>query len=119
MTIPKKYFHDRLILLLLSVNTFLTVLGAVLILLNVGGSHSNGYIVQYRANLGLSAFKSGGIMTCISFIVFSFFTLICNTVLSIRAYHVRRHFAVAVLAMTLLLLVLSIVVSNALLFNRR
>ncbi len=119
MTVPKKYFHDRLILLLLSVNTFLAILGSVLIGLNLNNGHSNGYIVQYRANLGLSAFKSGNVTTFISFILFALFTLVFNTILSIRIYHVRRLYSVVVLTMATLLIILVLVVSNALLFNNR
>jgi len=119
MTVPKKFFQDRIILLLLSTNIFVALLSVVVILLNLGSNHSNGYIVQYRANLGLSAFKTGDITTFLGFMVFSLFTVVFNTFLSIKAFHVRRGFAVAVLGMTLLLLVLVVVVSNALLLNNR
>ncbi len=119
MTVPKKYIHDRVILLLLSSDIFLTILSILLILFKLGSNHGNGYIVQYRANLGLSAFKTGDVTTFISFMLFALFTLIFNTILSIRVFHVRRGFAVGVLGLTLLLLVLVIVVSNALLFNTR
>ncbi|HSX44367.1 MAG TPA: hypothetical protein VLE69_03695 [Candidatus Saccharimonadales bacterium] len=119
MTVPKKYIHDRVILLLLSTNIFAALLSILLILLNMGSNHSSGYIIQYRANLGLSAFKTGDVTTFLSFMLFSLFIVSFNTVLSIKAFHVRRGFAVAILGMTLLLLVLVIVVSNALLFNNR
>jgi len=119
MTIPKEYFHDRLILLLVSVNTFLALLANILIAFNLGDGRSNGYIVQYRANLGLSAFKAGNTPTFIEFMIFALFVLVFNTVLSIRVYHIRRHFSLAILAMTLLLLILVVVVSNVLLLNNR
>jgi hypothetical protein len=119
MTVPKKYIHDRVILLLLSTNIFLALLGLLLILFNVGSNHSNGFIVQYRSNLGLSAFKTGDASTFIGFMVFSIFVATFNTILSVKAFYVRRGFAVAVLGMTLLLLILAIVVSNALLLNNR
>lgn len=118
MHIPKRYFHDRLVLLLLSVNTFLALLCSVLIALKIDSTRPEGYIIEYRSNLGLSAFKSGGAITIISFIVFSALVLVFHTVLSIRVYSIRRQFAVAVLGMGLLLLTLSIIVSNALLVLR-
>ena len=119
MTIPKKYIHDRVILLLLVVNTILAALGIIMILLNLGGTPANGYIVEYRANLGLSAFKTGSVSTFIGFILFAVFSTAFNAYLSIRVFHVRRALSVGALAMSLLLMVLFIVVSNTLLLNNR
>lgn len=107
-----------MVLLLLSTNTFVTLLASILILLRLDGGRTDGYIVQYRANLGLSAFKTGDASTLISFIVFAGLVLLFHTLMSIKAYHVRRQFSVSVLAMGLLLLVLVLIVSNALLVLR-
>lgn len=116
MATPKKYLHDRLILLLLSINAFLAVLTSILILLRLDPGRSTGYIIQYRSQLSLvDAFKTGSSGALIGFIVFSMLVMVFHTYLSIRAYHVRRHFSVAILALGLLLLVLSLIVSNALL----
>lgn len=117
MTVPKKYFHDRAILLLLSTNVGLCVLSVIWILFNISNNNSNGYIVQYRGNLGLNAFKSGGVGTFLSFMIFAVFTAAFNSVLSVRVFHVRKGLAVGVLAMSILLITLSIIVSNALLLN--
>src|SRR5205085_9862466 len=111
MTVPKKYIHDRIILLLLSTNIFAAILSILLVLFNLSSNHSNGYITEYRANLGLSAFKTGDISTFFSFMIFALFIVAFNTFLSIKVFHVRRGLAVAILGMTLLLLVLVIVVS--------
>jgi hypothetical protein len=118
MHIPKHYFHDRLIVLLLSVNTFLALLGSVLVLFRLDGGGSDVYIIQYRANLGLSAFKRGGSAPLMSFVIFGLLVLVIHVGLSMRVYPVRRQLAVAVLAMASLLLCLSIIVSNALLILR-
>jgi hypothetical protein len=118
MNIPKKFFHDRMVLLLLSMNTFVALLSSILILLRLDGGRTDGYIVQYRANLGLSAFKTGSASTLISFIIFAALVLVLHTVLSMRVFHLRRHFSVAILAMGLLLLILGMIVSNALLVLR-
>jgi hypothetical protein len=118
MHIPKNYFHDRTVLLLLSINTFLALLGSALIVLRLDTSRPDGYIVQYRANLGLSAFKSGDSSALLSFVLFALLVLAFHTILSMRVYHVRKHFSIAVLAMGLLLLTLSTIVSNALLVLR-
>lgn len=118
MHIPKNYFHDRTVLLLLSINAFLALLGSVLVLLQLDSSRPDGYIIQYRANLGLSAFKSGDSSTLLSFIAFSMLVFAFHTILSMRTYLIRKNFSIAVLAMGLLLLLLSIIVSNALLVLR-
>lgn len=118
MHIPKKYFHDRIVLLLLTANTFIAILLSLLILLRLDGGRADGYIVQYRANLGLSGFKTGSATTLVSFIVFAAVVLGMNTILSIRTYHVRRYLSVAVLSMASLLLVVTLIVSNALLVIR-
>ena len=107
-----------MVLLLLSINTFLALLCSILILLKLDAGQSEGYIIQYRANLGLSAFKSGGVSTLISFILFATLVLLFHTLLSMRVYTIRRNFAIAVLGMGLLLLVVATIVSNALLVLR-
>lgn len=116
MPIPKKYLHDKLILLLLSSNIFLAFVCAALLFLRLNiGQGGDGYIVEYRSNLGISALKYGSIMTILSFVMFALVIVIMNIVLSVRTYHVRRELSVAVLAAGVILLVLTIIVSNALL----
>ena len=116
MPIPKSYFHDRLVLLLLSINTFVTLLGSLLIVLRLG--HSESHIVQFRSNLGLDAYTKGTSTPLLGFIVFSFFVLIFHLFISMRVWHLRRHFAVAILGLGTILLVISLIVSNALLVYR-
>lgn len=116
MHIPKKYLHDKLILLLISTNVFLTFLCIVLILLRGGiGEGVDSYIVEYRANLGLSAFRNGSFISIVSFIVFVLVTLIVNVVLSIRTFHLRRTLALTILGLGVLVQLLAAIVSNALL----
>jgi hypothetical protein len=116
MHIPKKYIHDRLVLLLVSISAFLTFMAIALVLLRAGiGQGVDGYIVQYRANLGLSAFQKGSIVPILSFVFFVLATLVINVLLSIRAYSIRRTLSLTVLALGMLILLLAIIVSNALL----
>lgn len=116
MHIPKKYLHDKFVLLLVSINAFLAFLSVVLILLKAGiGQGVDGYIVQYRANLGLSAFEKDNITPILSFILFVILILVVNVLLSIRAYSLRRMLSLTVLGLGVLILLLSIIVSNALL----
>jgi hypothetical protein len=118
LKVPEKYFHDRLILLILSVNTFVVLLNTVLILLRLDSARTDSYIVQYRANLGLSGFDVGSSTTFWSFILFSVLVLVGNVILSMRIYEMHRRFAVVILALSTLIIVLSLIVTNALLVLR-
>lgn len=118
MEIPKKYIHDRLVLLLITVNGFLALVTTVLILLRIGNGRSDGYFVQYRENLGLNAYKVGGYVGLLAFIVFAIFVLVFHTWISARAFPQRREVALVVLAFGTLLLTLTLIVSNALLVLR-
>lgn len=118
MATPKSYFHDHLVLLLLSINAFLAVAGSILILVRLSTSHGTGYIVQYRSNLGISAFKTGSVVEIISFVIFLLLMLALQTTLSQRTYHINRQLALTILALGMLLLMLAIIISNALLVLR-
>ncbi len=113
---PKKYTHDRLILLLLSISAFLVIFGSLQVALRLGGRNSS-YIVEYRANLGVSHFKPGTAWGLVNFIAFMLIITVVNILISIRVYQVRREYAATVLGLGVLLLVITIVVSNALLIT--
>ncbi len=112
MAISKKYFHDHLVLLLLSINVFLAVLSTIFILVRLGSSHGNGYIVAY---LGANDFKTGSVVDLLSLIAFAWLVLVVHTMLSLRAYRIHRQLTVAILSLGLFLLVLNLRVSYALL----
>ncbi len=118
MATTKRYIHDRLVLLLLTANTFFAVLTGIMILLRLDSSRSQGYIVGYRPSLGLSAYYKGDSLGLLSFAVFSLLVLVFHTILSVRVYQVRRHFAIAILGLGLLLILMSLIISNALLLLR-
>lgn len=118
MTIPKKFFHDRLILLLISINVFMAFLASVWVLFKLDGGRSASYIVQYRSSLGIGALKQGDAAEIVSFIAFAVMVLAVHIVLSIRAYPIKREVSVVILALGILLLVTSMIVSNALLVLR-
>lgn len=118
MHTPKRYIHDRVVLLLLTANTFFAVLTTVLILLKLDGSRADGYIVQFRPSLGLSAYYKGDSTGILAFAVFALLVMVVHTVLSIRMYGTRRNFSIVVLGMGLLLILLALVISNALLLLR-
>ncbi len=118
MATSKRFFHDKLVLLLVSLNALCVFLTSILVLLRLDSSHSGGYIVQYRQNLGLGAFKKGSVVELVSFIVFSLVVFVLHMMLSLRVYDVRRQLAVVVLGLGSLLLLLALIVSNSLLILR-
>lgn len=118
MATNKRYFHDHLVLLLLSVNAFLALAGCALVLVRLSTSHGTGYIVQYRENLGINAFRTGSVLEILSFAVFLLLTLGLQTGLSLRTYRINRHLALSILALGILLFLLAIIISNALLVLR-
>src|SRR3954468_3862787 len=113
MAAPRKYFHDHLMLLLLSINAFLAIAGSIFILLKLTTSHSSGYIVQYRSSLGVNAFKTGSVSSLISLVAFAILILLIPTFLSLRAYHIHRQLAIVVLSLGILLLLLTVIIGNA------
>ncbi len=111
----KNYFHDRIVLLLLSINTFVALLAilSVLFRLQSGGE---GFIVQYRENVGVSnAFKTGEVGQILLFIAFALLVFLVHAVLGYRTFQIRRNLSLLVLGMGTLLLVLCTIVANALL----
>ena len=112
-----KYFHDRVVLLLLSANSFLALLTILSVLFRLQGGGDN-YIVQYRANLGISAFQQGSVDQIISFVAFVVAVFAIHGVLSWRTYAVRRELSVVILSAGTLLLLVSVVISDALLTLR-
>lgn len=117
MTILQQYLHDRLVLLMGSINVFLTFLLTLLVFLRLDTSHSS-YIVQYRAGAAINAFQSGTSTEIYSFIFFGLLILVSHTFISLRVYRIHRQLAAIVLGLGMLLLILAIIVSNALLVLR-
>jgi hypothetical protein len=118
MSGEKKYFHDHLVLLLLSLNAFLAVAGSIFILLRLSTSHGTSYIVQYRSSLGVNAFQTGTVVQLIIFVAFAALALAVHTMLSLRAYKIHRQLAITILSLGILLLILGVIISNALLALR-
>lgn len=118
MPTQQKYFHDKVVLLLLSINTFLMLLSTFLVLFNLDSGQEEGYIVEYRSNLGISAFTRGDLADLVAFIVFAVLIAGFHWFISMKLYGIRRNFSIAVLSMGTLLLIINMIVSNALLVLR-
>jgi len=117
MIIPKQYLRDRFLLLQNSINAFLALLLTILVLARVDTSHSS-YIVQYRSNVTIDAFKSGSSSELYYFVIFGIFVFLFHSFISFRVYLVHRQLAAVTLGLGTLLLVVALIVSNALLVLR-
>lgn len=115
MATPKKYTHDRTVLLLLTINVFLTILITVLVMLALTSSSDKVLTIEHRPSLGLSANKVGSTFDMASLVLFPVIVMAVNTVLSTKVYPIRRHFGVVILGMATLLITLSGIVSYFLL----
>lgn len=114
MTDTRKFFHDRFVLFLLTINGFLTLVSVVVILLRLGGSEDN-YIQSFRSNLGLSAITVGGVGEMITFALFAVGIFAASIFLGLQFHRVRQSSAWIVMLLTTLLLILNLIVVNALL----
>ena len=118
MALSKKILHDKLVLTLLSANAFLAIACTLLVLLRFGADGSSDYIVQFRENLGIGAFKTGSLGGILSFIVYAVLVASLNIWFSLRVYKIRRQLAVSILALGVILLTLAFIISNLLLGSR-
>ncbi len=114
MDLPKKYLQDRLILLLLTLMAILLAVGVSLVLLRFDPSRNPTTTAAYRPNISGTQYQSGKPIDIYALAVFMIFIAGSALLLSIRTYHIRRFLAVFILASTVFLLILSMIVSNAL-----
>lgn len=112
MKIAKNYYHDKSVLLLLAVNAGLLVLVLATVLLNVDTEASTTSIVSYRASRSIQV--SGPTGDLYDFALFGVIATTVATLLSIKLYNLRRHLAVTMLSLNVIVLALSLVVFNAL-----
>ncbi len=118
MPSAKKYFQDKLVLLLLTINLFMGLLVIAAVTLRISSNPSEGYIVQYRSGVGVGAFKTGNVADFIYIIIFAILIVAFHFILSYKTYPIKRQLSVVVLSMSLLLLAIALIVSNALLVLR-
>lgn len=114
MEIPKRFLHDKTILLLLTVVSAALVIGVSLVLLRFDAAKNPTIIAEYRQNLSGGGYLSGKPFDIYTLAIFMFFTAVVGLVLSVKTYTLHRYISVMLLGMTLLLLILATIVSNSL-----
>lgn len=113
----KHYIHDKLVLLLLSINTFLVFIWSIVVALRLAGNKGvEGYFIEYRPVAdGIAQYKQGGVLDVLSFVIFLWVVLVLVVLISARSYQMKRQLSVMVLAFGILITLFTMVVSNALL----
>ena len=114
MELPKKYLHDRLVLLLITLIAVFLVIGVSIVLLRFDVSQNPTTTIAYRPSISGSSYVSGKPIDIYSLAVFMAITALGSVVLSSRIYNVRRALALFLLAGAVFLLILSAIVANSL-----
>ena len=113
----KKYIQDKLVLLLLSINSFLVFIWTVVISLRLAGNKgADSYFIEYRPVVGgVAQYRQGSAFDVLSFVLFLWIVLILAVLISARAYHMKRQLSLMVLGFGILIALFTMIVSNALL----
>lgn len=114
MEIPKKFLHDRLVLLLVTVIAVLVVIGVSVVLLRFDVSRNPTTIVAYRPNVSGTQYLSGKPIDIYSLALFMIMTSSAAIIISSRIYAVKKPAAVFLLGSTVFLLIISTIVANSL-----
>src|SRR3990167_2723849 len=114
MELPKKFFHDRTVLLLVMLLSVLLVIGVSLVLLRFDVSNNPTTIVAYRPNISGGSYQSGMPIDIYSLALFMIITAFAAVILSARTYFVQRYVSIFILVSSLFLLILSTIVANSL-----
>lgn len=114
MEISKRFLHDRLILLLLTIISILSVVGISLVLIRFDATRNPTTTIAYRPNITGSQYQSGKPIDIYVLALFMLVAALSASVLSSRIYYLRRYLAIFILGSGVFLLILSIIVSNSL-----
>ena len=114
MELPKKFLHDRIVLLMITLLAVLLVVGIAVVLLRFDISKNPTTIVAYRPNISGASYQSGKPIDIYSLAVFMAITAVGAVILSARVYNLKRYLSIFILASSVFLLVLSAITANSL-----
>ena len=110
----KKFLHDRLVLLLITIIAVLVVIGVSIVLLRFDVSRNPTTVVAYRPNVSGTQYISGKPIDIYSIALFMLLISAAAIIISSRIYEVKKPAAMFLLSSTVFLLILSAVVANSL-----
>jgi hypothetical protein len=111
MEIPKKFLHDRTVLLLITLISLVVVIGVSVVLLRFDASKNPTTTVAYRPSIVGSQYQSGKPIDIYSLALYMLITAAVGVFLSARIYRIRHYLSIFLLSSTALLLILAIRVS--------
>jgi hypothetical protein len=119
MTQHIHFIQDRTALLLVSANFFLLLALTVLVGLKMNAIKGTAsYIISYRSSLGIAGYTQGTAADILSFIGAGVLFFGLGLALGVATYKIKRQLSLTILGVTIPLLLLLIIVSNALLALR-
>ena len=111
----KRYYHDRVALLLLSFNVLVALLISLFLTLKLVNLPSSYYpIIQGRFAEYHQSYTQGTIVSLYSLVVFIMLITFINSFLSIKTYPYKRDYSIIILGLGTLLIVLAYLVSESL-----
>lgn len=111
---PKKFLHDRLVLMLVTLIAILLAIGVTTVFVRFDISKNPTTIVAWRPNISGSSYQSGRPIDIYSLAFFMVITALSSVTLAARLYPLRRSISLFILASASFLLILSAIVANAL-----
>lgn len=114
MDLPKKYLHDRAVLMLISVIAGLVVIGVSVVMLRFDVSRNPATVVAYRPNISGTQYISGKPIDIYSIALFMVLISVAAIAISSRIYEFKKPAAMFLLGSTVFLLILSTIVANSL-----
>lgn len=114
METSKKFLHDRLMLLLVTLVSLLLVIGVLSVLIRFDVSKNPTTIIAWRPNVSGSSYQSGRPIDIYSLAIFMVLSAVAGVFLAFRTYKIQRSISVFMLSATNFILLLSVIVANAL-----
>lgn len=114
MDLPKKFLHDRVVLILVTLMAMLVAIGVTTVLVRFDISKNPTTIVAWRPNISGSSYQSGKPIDIYSLAMFMVVVSVSAVVLSGQLYNLRRSISLFILSSASFLLLLSAIVANAL-----
>jgi hypothetical protein len=114
MSVTKKYFHDRFVLFLLTINSFLVLVVLATVVFRLGDT-STLYVKQYQPNLGIDATTPGSVSDMLAFPIFAAIVFGIFSVFALKMYAIHKRYAWVLLLLATLLLLLTLTISYKLL----
>lgn len=111
MELPKKFLHDRVVLLLITLISLIVVIGVSIVLLRFDASKNPTTTVAYRPSIVGAQYESGKPIDIYSMAIYMIVTAAAGVFLGAKIYAVRHSLAIFMLSSTALLLIFAIRVS--------